>query len=130
MRSVAILLTGCLLALTTALSASALRPDASAAFDRYVLLTEQRLDSEIARGRQFLWIDGLSDQRRADMRRGLRDGGMIIERMETRDGGKSIEAPDALIHHWLALVFVPGVSVDAAVALMQNYDDHSRVFAP
>ncbi len=41
------------------------------------------------------------------MQRGLRDGGLIIERMETRDGGKSIEAPDALIHHWLASYLCP-----------------------
>jgi hypothetical protein len=50
--------------------------------------------------------------------------------METRDGDKSIEAPDALIHHWLAIVFVPGVSVNSAVSLMQDYDRHARVFAP
>ncbi len=64
------------------------------------------------------------------MQRGLRDGGLIIERMETRDGGKSIDTPDALIHHWLAVVFVPGVQVNTAVALMEDYDRHSRVFAP
>jgi hypothetical protein len=64
------------------------------------------------------------------MQRGLRAGGHIIERMETRDGRKSIEAPDALIHHWLAIVFVPGASLNAAVALMEDYDRHSRVFAP
>jgi hypothetical protein len=50
--------------------------------------------------------------------------------MDTRDGGKSIDAPDALIHHWLAVVFVPGVSVKSAVALMEDYDHHARVFGP
>jgi hypothetical protein len=110
--------------------ASRLRAETTAAFDRYVTLTEQRLDGEIARGRNFLWIDNLSEGRRAEMQRGLRDGGLIIERMETHDGAKSIDAPDALIHHWLAIVFVPGVSVNSAVALMEDYDRHSRVFAP
>jgi hypothetical protein len=116
--------------LAAALQASGLRPEAGAAFDRYVTLTEQRLDDEIARGQPFLWIDTLPGSRRVEMQRGLRDGGLIIERMETRDGGKSIGAPDALIHHWLAIVFVPGVPVTSAVALMEDYDDHARVFGP
>jgi hypothetical protein len=110
--------------------ASGLKPEASAAFDRYVKLTEQRLEAEIKQGRDFLWIDALPANRRAEMQRGLQDGGLIVERMETRDGGKSIDPPDAMIHHWLAVVFVPGVHVNSAVALMEDYDRHARVFAP
>jgi hypothetical protein len=116
--------------LAAVLEASGLRPEASAAFDRYVKLTEQRMDGEIAHGKAFLWIDTLSGNRRDEMQRGLHEGGLIIERMETRDAGKSIDAPDALIHHWLAIVFVPGVSVKSAVALMEDYDHHARVFGP
>jgi hypothetical protein len=116
--------------LTAALHASGLRADTTAAFDRYVKLTEQRLDSEISQGQHFLWIDALSDSRRAEMQRGLRDGGLIIERLETRADGKSIEAPGALIHHWLGIVFVPGASMNGAVALMEDYDRHARVFGP
>jgi hypothetical protein len=125
-------LTLCALAVVWAavLQASGLQPEAARAFDRYVKLTEQRLDGEIAHDRGFLWIDTLSGNRRAEMVRGLHDGGLIIERMDTRDGGKSIDAPDAMIHHWLAIVFVPGVSVNSAVALMEDYDRHAQVFGP
>lgn len=110
--------------------ASGVRPEAGTAFERYVKLTEQRLDGEIAHGRNFLWIDGLSGNRRTEMEQGLRDGGLIIERMETRDNEKSIDVPDALIHHWLALVYVPGATLNSAVALMEDYDRHAQVFAP
>jgi len=116
--------------LAAALHASGLRPEAGAAFDRYVKLTEQRQEGEIARGQNFLWIDALPANRRTEMERGLREGGLIIERLETRDGGKSIDAPDALIHHWLAIVFVPGVPVNNAVSLMEDYNQHARVFGP
>lgn len=34
------------------------------------------------------------------------------------------------MHHWVALVFVPGVHVGDAVALMQDYDRHASIFAP
>jgi len=119
-----------IIALAAVLDASGLKPQAGEAFDRYVKLTEQRLNGEISRGKTFLWTDTLSGSRRTEMERGLRDGGLIIERMETKDGGKSISAPDALIHHWLAMVFVPGATANSAVALMQDYDRHPRVFAP
>ena len=124
-------LASCALAmlLGAALRASGLRPAAAEAFDKYVKLTEQRLDRELEEGNRFLWIDTLSDSRRAEMRQGLQAGGLIIERMETRDAGKSIDAPGAMIHHWLAIVFVPGVGVNSAVSLMEDYDRHTKVFA-
>ena len=113
-----------------AVSASGLKPEAAAAFDRYVKLTEQRIDAELARGPEFLWIDTLSPRRRAEMQRGLHDGGIVIERLETRDGSKSIDPPGAMIHHWVGIVFVPDAHLDSAIALMQDYDRHSQVFAP
>jgi hypothetical protein len=115
---------------SVALCAATLKPDAVAAFDRYVTLTEQRIDGENARGQNFLWIDTLSESRQAEMRRGLHDGGLIVERLETRDGSKSIDAPGALIHDWVGLVFVPGAQVNTAVAMMQDYDRHAQIFSP
>ena len=61
---------------------------------------------------------------------GLQQGGVIIERLQTRDGSKDIPVPDGLIHHWVGTVFVPNVGVKEAVALMQDYDRHSKYFAP
>jgi hypothetical protein len=110
--------------------AATLQPEAAAAFNRYVALTEDRIDAELSRGQGFLWVDTLSPGRRAEMRRGLGDGGVVVERLETRDGPKSIVAPGALIHHWVGIVFVPGAQLSSAVALMGDYDRHSQVFAP
>src|SRR5438876_7294282 len=76
-----------------AVSAAGLKPEAAAAFDRYVKLTEQRIDAELARGPEFLWIDTLSPRRRAAMQRGLHDGGIVIERLEKRDGSTTIDPP-------------------------------------
>ncbi|HEV3216780.1 MAG TPA: hypothetical protein VGZ27_13700 [Vicinamibacterales bacterium] len=118
------------LAAAVCLHATRLNPETTAAFDGYVALTEQRIDAEMARGQAFLWIDTLSQAGREEMQRGLHSGGIVIERLETLDGSKSIDAPDALIHHWVGLVFVPGVRVDSAVALMEDYDRHWQVFAP
>src|SRR5262245_22617885 len=118
------------LVMAAGLAAVTLRAETAAAFDRYVTLTEQRIGREVADNGHFLWIDSLSASKRAEMEVGLRGGGVVIERLTTRDGSRSIDAPGALIHHWVGLVFVPGVRLASAVALMQDYDRHAQVFAP
>jgi hypothetical protein len=119
----------CLLA-PAAVAAGDLTPATVAAFERYARLTEQRINDEVVRTANFLWIDTLPQNRRAEVVKGLQQGGVIIERLQTRDGSKEIGVPDGLIHHWIGTVFVPGAGVKEAVALMQDYDHHARYFAP
>jgi hypothetical protein len=121
----------CLLACATAaIGAAGLTSATSAAFDRYARLTEQRIDAEVGRTSDFLWIDSLPQSRHAEVLRGLQQGGVIIERLQTRDGSKEISVPDGLFHHWVGTVFVPRAGVKEAVALMQDYDHHAKYFAP
>jgi hypothetical protein len=54
----------------------------------------------------------------------------VIERLRSREDGKEIEAPDGLIHHWLGIVFVPGGTTSAAVALLKDYDRHADIYKP
>jgi hypothetical protein len=114
----------------TAVRAATLAPETAAAFQRYVRLTEQRINGEVTRNDGFLWIDTLPAVRRGEMRNGLQQGGVVIERLETREGDREIDAPDGLIHHWIGVAFVPRASVKQAVTLMQDYDRHARYFAP
>ncbi|MEO5739646.1 MAG: hypothetical protein ABIS29_03520 [Vicinamibacterales bacterium] len=121
----------CLLACATAVIAAAHpTPATSVAFDRYARLTEQRIDAEVGRTSDFLWIDTLPKSRHAEVLRGLQQGGVIIERLQTRDGSKEIGVPDGLIHHWVGTVFVPHAGVKETVALMQDYDRHAKYFGP
>ena len=119
----------CLVAAWTAGAAAVLNPNTAAAFQHYVRLTEQRVNTDVSKADRFLWIDTQAN-RRAALTHGLHQGGVIIERLETRDGPKEIDAPDGLIHHWMGVVFVPKVTVKDAVALMQDYDHHATYFAP
>jgi hypothetical protein len=119
-----------LIAATTGVAAAVLEADTAAAFQRYVQLTEQRINAEVTGGGSFLWVDTLPSSRRAELQKGLRQGGVIIERLRTRDGATDVEAPDGLIHHWVGVVFVPKATLKRAVALMQDYDHHSKYFAP
>jgi hypothetical protein len=121
----------CLPAVTAlAVQAAELTAATAGAFERYVRLTEHRIDAEVSRSKDFLWMDSLPADRHAEVVRGLRQGGVIVEKLQTREGSTSIDVPDGLIHHWVGTVFVPGAGVNEAVALMQDYDRHSQYFSP
>lgn len=119
-----------IVASTVAAAATVLEAETAAVFQRYVRLTEQRINAEVARSAGFLWIDTLSPTRRSELQKGLQQGGIIIERLKTRDGAAEIDAPNGLIHHWVGVAFAPRVTVKEAVSLMQDYDRHSKYFAP
>jgi hypothetical protein len=35
-----------------------------------------------------------------------------------------------MIHHWVGTAFIPGATVDQALATLQDYDRHERIYAP
>jgi hypothetical protein len=113
-------------------TASAVAPNSSALqeFDRYVRLTEQRMEAEVRPGGAFLRIEGLPLETRARDEALLRNGEVATERLQTRDQGGEIEPPGALIHHWVGTVFIPGASLDQVLAVVQDYDRHQEYYAP
>lgn len=117
-----------LLFLAPAAFAAELRPETVAAFDHYVRLTEARIQTEIGGGASpFLAVDALpSDQRARAYAQMERD--VVVEKMETREGNRSIRVPGGLIHHWRGTVFIPGATLQQTVALLQDYDNHYRVY--
>ena len=110
--------------------AAELKVQTAAAFNRYVQLTERRIDDEVARGTPFLWLDRLPDGPRRKAYADLLKGGLLIERGETRDGSAKIDVPSGLVHHWVGLVFVDGVHINEAVTLLQDYNSHASVYSP
>jgi hypothetical protein len=104
--------------------------ETSAAFDRYLAATDERVQSELGDSRRFLWADFASQVRAREVLTALRSGEVVLEKLTTTDHGVAIPVPGGLIHHWVGVVFVPNVHVREAVALMQDYDRHDEVFAP
>ena len=119
----------CLIAPGTA-NAEELKPETIAAFDRYVQLTEAQIDSELARREPFLWIESLPENRREAVYQDLREGKVVIERLETLDRGNKIGVPGGLIHHWIGTIFVPGATLSQVVAFEQDYDNQLPYFQP
>lgn len=108
-----------------------LKPATSEAFERYARATEARIDREIARPGAFLYIEGLPEPRRGAIRAQLQRGEVLMERLHTRDAsGKEMKAPDALIHHWIGAAFIPCVTLQQTLELVQDYDRHQDIYKP
>jgi len=109
----------------TTILAAELQARTVAAFDRYVRATEARLQTE-----PFLWVDGLPPSRRADALAQMRRGLLSIETARTLEGGREIDVPGGLIHHWVGTAFVAGATLEQTLAILQDYNQHERIYAP
>jgi hypothetical protein len=117
------------LVLSIPIAAEQLQPATVAAFDRYVSQTEQRMASEVNSG-GFLCIDTASAAQRDEYYAGLHRGEVLTRQLQTLENGRAIHVPNGLIHHWVGLVFIPGVSLTNTVRLLQDYDRQYRYYAP
>jgi len=109
------------------IDAADLQPKTTIAFERYVGLTELRIDTE-ARGKlPFLWVDRLSEPQQRAAYSSLLRGEVLVRRMETRDAGKRIDVPDGMCHHWVGTILAPGADLKSTVALMQSYNRYQEI---
>ena len=109
--------------------AAELKPETDAAFNRYAQLSEQRMQGDLQSG-SFLWVDGLPSQQREAVSDRLKRGEVVTQGLETFERGASMPVPGGLIHHWMGVVFIPGGNLKQTLAVVQNYDEHSRIYAP
>lgn len=111
-------------------NATDLQPQAAQAYDRYVQLTQAQVDSELANGGPYLWVERLPEARRAAADQQLRNGQIVIERLSTLDAGKTIPVPGGIIHHWIGTIFVPHATLTQTLSFMQDYDHKVDYFKP
>jgi hypothetical protein len=95
-------------------------PETERAFARYLSGREAAKDKSV-NGRDFLWIDQHSDLA-AEAKQGT-----VIQPLNRQN---PLGVADGLVHDWVGTVFIPGVTLEQALAFMQNYDNHKRVFRP
>jgi hypothetical protein len=97
-----------------------LSPTTAQAFQRYVQGVEAAADARAKGARTFLWADDSS----ARLQR-LRRGEVVTERAA---GNKPVEVDGGLIHDWIGAVFIPGVTLDDTLALVQDYSRHKNIY--
>ena len=107
-----------------------LKPDTISAFNEYVKLTEARNDTELLRGANLLWIDGLPEGERASAYEALKRGEVKMQKLEALENGEKIRCHGGMIHHWVGVAFVPGAKLGDVLGVLQDYDRQAQVYAP
>jgi len=111
-------------------AADELRPETRAAFERYVALTSQRVDAEVAGRSPFLWIDRLPASDKAAAVRQLTAGEVVVDKLRTLESGDDIEVEGGMIHHWVGTVLIPGRTIADVFGFIRQYDQYPEVFDP
>ena len=119
----------CLAFCRSALGAE-LKPKTTLAFDRYVAATEARFADELRPGGAFLYVDGLKQEQRHKAYEQLRQGEILVEKLQTKVEGMSSDVPDGMVHHWVGLVFIPGATLNQALPLVKDYDRRAELYKP
>ena len=109
--------------------ATDLKPEAVAAFDRYIAATETQMD-EAARANRFLIVDRLPDIERQNAYDQLHQGQPFIEEMHTEEDHHPIPIPKGLIHHWAGVIFIPKETLAETDAVLRDYDHQEKIYKP
>jgi hypothetical protein len=111
-------------------NASELKPHTVKAFQHYEELTETRNQNELSTPGQFLAIDSLpEEQRKAELER-IKSGQVYVRPLSEKENDKKIEIPDGLVHHWLAIGFIPKARLEQVIQVTQDYAHHADFFKP
>jgi hypothetical protein len=100
------------------------------AFERYAERTEARIQSEVRDPKRFCYVDSLPEGQKAQVLSRLRKGDIVIQSMTTSQDETPIQVPGGLVHHWMAIAFIPGVSAGQVLALEQDYPRYGDLYKP
>ncbi len=95
-----------------------LEPHTAREFDQYV----KRREAEMQARPTFLWCDG-----QPNCLHTVQQNTILVEPRSHRDAH---EVRGGLVHDWQGITFVPGAKLDDTLALLRNYDNHKRLYAP
>jgi hypothetical protein len=112
--------------------AADLKQKTTDAFNRYVAVTEARMAGELKGGGAFLYPDRSAppSEEMRDAYNRLKSGEILIERQETKLNGKDVDVPDGMVHHWVAIVFIPGATLEQTLAVVKDYEHRADLYRP
>jgi hypothetical protein len=96
-----------------------LSTDASRVWGQYLMLTEQRMATELSSPKGFLVLD-FTPAAAADRQSALAGQIPVAELATLWPNHTSINVPDNWVHHWRGAVFIPGVRLDHVFARLQE----------
>ena len=124
------MLIACLVGLSLRGTGAELKQKTTTAFDRYVAVTEARINNELRPGGTFLYVDDLTENARQSSYDKLRKGEVLVERRETKSPELSSDVPDGMVHHWVGIIFIPSVTLAELLPIMRDYDRRAELYKP
>lgn len=112
------------------LRAEQLTKQTEEAFARFIQAAEARMDQEVARKTDFLWIDTLPRPTRDAADADLKNGRVLIEQDLATNSASTVSVPGGLIHDWTGIVFIPRADMTEVISVLQNYDQAARYYSP
>lgn len=104
-----------------ALVAAELRPETLQAWNEVIAAEEVRIAAEIAMPGKFLALDFQDARTAAEERRDLLAGDVVVRQMPLkRMGNRPAGVPGGTVQHWRGAVFVPDVTLDFVMSLMED----------
>jgi hypothetical protein len=88
-------------------------------WDEYIRIVNLNAAKSAAGGSQFLWTDESQD-----MTRRLQQNEVVVANHNPE------EVPQGMIHDWVGAVFVPNVTLDQALSVVENYDRYNEFYQP
>jgi hypothetical protein len=110
--------------------AAELKQKTTTAFDRYVTATEARFSHELRPDGAFLYVDALAPEAKRKAYEQLKQGEILVEKLETKAPGLSSDVPDGMVHHWVGLIFIPGATLANTLPLVKDYDRRAELYKP
>jgi hypothetical protein len=118
------------LACSQAASAAELKQKTTTAFDRYVAATEARFANELRPDGPFLYVDAMNPDAKRQAYDQLKNGEILVQKLETKASGVSSDVPDGMVHHWVGLIFIPGATLAKTLPIVKDYDRRAELYKP
>ena len=97
-----------------------LKPETLKAFDRYVKTTEASLQNRTDRKLPALWLYDNPENRTRAL-----NGEIVIERLSSNPNAA---VPGGIIHDWIGAMFIPGVTMEAVLGVLQDFNRHKQIY--
>jgi len=99
-----------------------LNPKTLEAFDVYIRGAEAAMELTLKGSDVFLWSDAAPERAKQ-----IRAGQVVAQFWSGRG---PLKVPNGLIHDWIGAAFLPAVSLEKTLALIQDYDHHQNIYQP
>jgi hypothetical protein len=99
-----------------------LKPKTVEAFHAYIREAEAATEQTLHPGGPFLWSDRSSERTRQ-----VRAGQVVAQFWAGRG---PVPVPNGLIHDWIGAALIPNTTIEATMALIQDYGNHKNIYKP